>query len=143
MWKTLRNGIRNAVAAALALLFLFGVFLQNACALRGLRGERAFYLYSASSQARIQSELQVQDAFFLTGESVLLAGYTQTDALELMQALGAELVHTERVGDTVCFYAFSPNLPRGVGLYGRMVNLHIAVSPRGCAVGTPIIFGGY
>ena len=143
MWKMLKNGVRTVLAVAIALLCLLGGLLQNACVLRGVSGEHVFYCYSASSQAKIQTKLRLQDVFFLTGESVRLEESTQTDALEIIKELGAEIVFCERVGETVSIYAFSPNLPQGILLYGKMVNLHIAISTQGCMVGTPIIFGGY
>ena len=141
MWQTLKNGIRNVCAVMLTAVFLAGILLQNACVLRRLRGERNFYVYSASSQAKMQTALQPLDVFFKTGESVWLD--EPIDAYALMQYFNAEVVYIERVGDTVSYYGFSPDLPRGIVLQGKAVNLHIAVSPRGCAVGTPIIFGGY
>lgn len=141
MWQTVKNYIRDFFALGLTVLFCVGVLLQNAYVLRGLPGERTFYVHSASSQASIQSDLQFKDAFFMTGESVYLTEQADVDAL--VERFQAEIVFVECVGDTVSYYGFSPNLPYGVALFGTRVNLHIALSPRGCVVGTPIIFGGY
>ena len=77
----------------------------------------------------------------VTGES------TEYDSAEAafaeLKRLGAETVFTERIGEITNYYAYSPRLGGGVTLYGKKVNVHVAVGRSGAAIGSPLIFGGY
>ena len=146
MFQTLKNVIRILLSTALTLFFLACVWLSNVCVLRKIDGERTFYVYASSSQATRTQTLDWSQLFFVSGESVRLTS-VPTDGVAFANALAdtfrAEILFVEEVGDTLSFYAFSPNLPRGIMLYGEKINLHIAISTRGCVVGSPIIFDGY
>ena len=141
-WK---NVCKTAFAVLVCLAIGSGFFIRNALALRELEGERTFYLHSVSSQGLIKTGLGVLDLPYRTGESVqyaLTAG-AESEAERVLTIYDAELLWTEEACGVKCYYALSPRLGAGVWIDGRLVNLHIAVCEDRCAVGTPIIFGGF
>lgn len=146
MLEGLKNHLKMLVATVLALAFGLGVFWHNTSSLSVLEGERTYYLYSPSSQAQMKDALTFTDAFFLTGESVrfsVAAEDKENLVEEIAELFRAELVAKESVSGVTSYYLYSTNLRGGVRVQGRKVNLHIAVSGDSCAVGTPIIFGGF
>ena len=115
---------------------------------------REFYLYSASSQARIEPSCKIKDIFCLQGQSVILQIEGESKeawAVAALQELQAETVKMERVCDRVSHYAYSHKLAnngcKSVVIDGKRVNLHIAYTSvegdRQAVLGTPMIFGGY
>jgi hypothetical protein len=68
-----------------------------------------------------------------------LAGFAEKIATDYR----AEIVWVEEIGGVTSYYCHTLNWSDGVTLYGRKINLHIAVSRGRCAVGSPIIFGGF
>ena len=55
----------------------------------------------------------------------------------------AEMVACEKVGDIVCYYAFSPKVKYLEKVNGKKVNLHVAVRDNAVVIGTPIIYGSF
>ena len=115
---------------------------------------REFYLYSASSQARIEPSCKIKDIFCLQGQSVILQIEGESKeawAVAALQELQAETVKMERVCERVSHYAYSHKLAnngcKSVVIDGKRVNLHIAYTSvegdRQAVLGTPMIFGGY
>ena len=151
------KALQNFIKLSLALIFAIGAFFCVKAAhiskLSFLQGERAYYLDSASSQSLIKTKLTAWDLFRVKGESVSftlnLAGEKEEKeakedfARALVSRYGGEILFVEEVCGTVSYYAYISTWGQGIALYGKQVNLHIAVSADTCKVGTPIIFGGF
>ena len=146
-FKGLRNFIKLSLALAFSLACFFCVKAANVSRLSFLSGERAYYLDSASSQSLIKTQLSAWDLFRVQGESVCFTinEEKETFARLLVERCGGEILFIEEIGGTVSYYAYVPKWGQGITLYGKQVNLHIAVSvdEKQCKVGTPIIFGGF
>ena len=146
-FKGLRNFIKLSLALAFSLAFCFCVKAANVSRLSFLSGERAYYLDSASSQSLIKTQLTAWDLFRVQGESVCFTINEEKEnfARSLVERCGGEILFIEEIGGAVSYYAYVPKWGQGITLYGKQVNLHIAVSvdEKQCKVGTPIIFGGF
>ena len=146
-FKALENFIKLSLALAFALVFCFCLKVVHVSRLSFLSGERAYYLDSASSQSLIKTKLTAWELFRVKGESVCFTIKEEKEnyARSLVVRYGGEILFTEEVCGTVSYYAYIPAWGQGIGLYGKQVNLHIAVSKETnrCIVGTPIIFGGF
>ena len=146
-WLRLKNFISTLAAFVTAAVILIGIWGARISRLSDIDGERTFYLYSASSQGLRAEELRVRDFPNVKGESVRFALNTGVETERLVQELvtryGAKVAFTERAGGVTSFYCYTEKWSDGITLNGRTVNLHIAVSETQCAVGTPIIFGGF
>ena len=136
-----------ALSALLSVGFLLGVRMVSLCRLSALAGARTFYLDATSSQALRSNEITLTNFHRIRGESVrferLLDKSAEEIAMETLALYGAELLFCESACGVQSFYAFSPELFQGVCVNGRIVNLHIAVSEKGVAVGSPMIFDGF
>ncbi len=150
-FKALQNFIKLTLALAFSLTFCFFVKAAHVSRLSFLSGERAYYLDSASSQSLVKTQLAPWDVFRVKGESVCFTitgekaekEEKESFARSLVECYGGEILFIEEIGDTVSYYAYVPKWGKGLALYGKQVNLHIAVSKENCKVGTPIIFGGF
>ena len=144
-FKGLRNFIKLSLALVFSLALCFCVKAVNVSRLSFLSGERAYYLDSASSQSLIKTKLTAWDLFRVKGESVCFTIKEEKEAFarSLVKRYGGEILFIEELDGTVSYYAYVPKWGRGIALYGKQVNLHIAVSENRCKVGTPIIFGGF
>ena len=146
-FKAFGNFINLSLALVFSLACLFCVKAAHISKLSFLSGERTYYLDSASSQSLIKTELTAWDLFRVQGESVCFTIKEETEAFarSLVERLDGEIRFTEALDGTVSYYAYIPKWGRGISLYGKQVNLHIAVSEESnaCKVGTPIIFGGF
>ena len=133
------------VSVAFATAVCFALKATNISKLSALSGERTFYLHSASSQALIKTNLSFSDIFRVRGESVTfsLPKAEKDFVQELLNGYGAELMDIESACGVTSYYAFVPTWSEWVQREGKRVNLHIAVEGERCAVGTPIIFGGF
>lgn len=132
------------VLVTLATILIFRVVSVDK--LTKIAGKRQFYLKSTSSQALIKDELSFFDLFSLTGESVVFSlqgNAGEERAKEIMREYKGTLLFTESAGGTLSYYCFARGLGKGVLLNGVFVNLHIAIRGDTCAVGTPILFGGF
>ena len=122
------------------------VWANNLCKLKDIDGVRTFYLYAASSQAKMVSTLRFEDLFSVKGESVRFDRNGQDEyglVSEILAQYGATLTYTETLDGVTSYYAITPNLYGGVLINGNKINLHIAISENQCVVGTPVIFGGF
>ena len=144
------QGLKNFIVLLLACLFAacacVGVKALGACRLSALGGERTFYLDSLSSQALIKRELSLPDLFRVRGESVVFEVDKNTAVVEeIIGYYGGELLFSENACGVVSYYIYVPAWGGGVAVGGRLVNLHIANDEGAgrCAVGTPLIFGGF
>lgn len=141
-WK---NALRCGAAAALTFLFLFVVKGANSVQLSKTQGERTYFLCSASSQAWQKSTLTAGELSLKQGESVCFLTEESAESLrdQLLQDYRAVLVKEEGCLDVVSYYCYAAELGDGLIIDGKRVNLHIAVGQGRCAVGTPILFGGF
>lgn len=109
----------------------------------GMGKSYELYLAPASSLSPIPTQDPLSDKLLAgktAGESVRYDGQC---AEELIAHFRAELLFEEEACGAVNYYLYSPMLGEGVELYGKEVNLHIAVRGNETAAGTPLIFGGY
>lgn len=147
-----KNFICVSVACLFCLLFGLGVKAANVSRLSVLKGERTYFLDSASSQGLRKTELSLAELGRVKGECVQFnlktyeGGRYETSekiAQSILDKFQAKLLFTEEVGGIVSYYAYTPLWQDGLFLQGERVNLHIALSQTRCVVGTPVIFGGY
>lgn len=151
--------LKNFISVTLATLFCFAFGLAvrtaNVTRLGDIKGERTYFLNSASSQALQKNSLTLGELGKVRGECVsvifseneggMYALKDGGDALaqEIMAQYSASLLFTESVCGVTSYYAHTPHWSDGVMIKGVLVNLHIAVKEDGFVVGTPLIFGGY
>ena len=146
LWKLVKGLVSLLTAAAIAVAIGLGIYMLNACKLRAIEGERTFYLDSDSSQGLRKTELELRDYARITGESVRFArGEKSEEALaqEIAQKYRAEILFTEEAAGVVSFYCYTSLWDNAIFVNGQMVNLHVAVAEEECAVGTPVVFGGF
>ena len=145
-FRAVRGFVSLLTALALAIVVGLGVYVTNACRLRAIQGERVFYLDSDTSQGLRKTELELRDYARITGESVHFARGDESAekiAREIADRYGAEILFTEEAAGVVSYYCYTTKWQDGIALCGQTVNLHIAVGEEWCAVGVPIIFGGF
>ncbi len=148
----LKNFICVCVACIFCILLGVGVKTVNVSSLSQFSGTRTYFINSASSQALMKTELTLADLGRIKGESVsfLISSYeggmylsSEEIAQDIADKLGATIVTRERLSEVTSYYAYAPELQKGIFVQGELVNLHIALSKEQCTVGTPIIFGGF
>ena len=130
------------IVLACAACAAFALLIAASPVFSGGEGYELYYGASSSSLTK-QTDSPLRDKLLsggAAGESVRYAGDC---AEELAASFRAELLFTERAGDVVNYYYYSPLLKGGVNLFGYTVNLHIAVREAQTAAGTPLIFGGF
>lgn len=119
---------------------------------RDIQGERMYFLDKASSQCLQASRLSLWDIPRVEGECVYttISNYvggrylTKEEIVkEIVQNYNAEILFCEEVNGIVSYYAYTHDWSDGIYLYGRKINLHVAVGEEKLALGTPIVFGGY
>lgn len=106
-------------------------------------GERhVFFLGESSSAEAVESTepLLTELLYSPAGESVQYDGNRYE---ELKEKFRAKLLFREEACGVTNYYLYSPLIRGGIELYGKRVNLHIAVSAQKTAAGTPILFGGF
>lgn len=148
----LKNFAFVCVACLFCLLMGVGVKTMNLSRLSALKGERMYFLDSASSQGLMKTELALSEIGRVKGECVQfdLQGYdggryaTNEEIVQsILEKYKAKTLLVEEVGGIVSYYAYTPIWQDGLALQGERINLHIAISKSRCVVGTPVIFGGY
>ena len=141
-----KNCICLLFALTFSLLACVGVRAYHTTRLSSLQGERVFYLDSASSQGLRKTQLSLLDIPRVKGECVRMDLQEKDGgmyALKLISALDGEVVFIEEACGRTSYYAYAHGLGEGLWLYGKKVNLHVAVGEKECVVGTPIIFDGF
>ena len=134
------------IALAVVGVIGLGFYAANVRKLRGLSGERTFYLDSPSSQGVRKEKLSVLDIFRVEGESVRFLRTEETEenlVARIRGQYGAKVIFSEKVDGVTSYYCYTSGWDNGIDLDGVVVNLHIAVSEGACVVGTPIIFDGF
>ena len=147
-----RNFLRMCLALVIALGCCILVKSANCTRLADIEGTRTYFLDSASSQGLQRNSLSLFDLTRVKGECVQteISAYAQGRYLtkseiaeEIIQKYQAEILFCEEAGGSLSYYGYVSAWSDGVWLYGRKVNLHVAVGEERLSVGTPIIFGGY
>ncbi len=134
----------TVIIATLLAAFIFAlVRVGNVSKLSAYAGERTYYLDSASSQSLQKAHLSGLEFLRVQGESVYIKGEGEAYAQKVMKEVNARVLWIEEVDGVRSHYCYTPLFGEGVVIGGQKVNLHIAVSSEGCAIGYPIIFGGY
>lgn len=140
----LKNFITTVFALLLACFLLFALAMGRVSRFSALDGARVFYLYSASSQAVIKERITPLELFFVKGECVTLAYQNEEESLkEIVKLYNAEILFEEEVAGTRSYYCRTQSFGGATKIKGVFVNLHIAFNGEVCAVGTPLIFGGF
>ena len=106
------------------------------------RGERYEFYTGTSSEEVVLARSPLEKLILsdIAGESVR---YTGDRAEELIDRFHAEVLLVEKAAGVTNYYCYTSALKGGVLLAGHIVNLHIAVSAKQTAAGTPVIFGGF
>ena len=140
--------LKNCIATVLALLLAFGALLftqsLQVCRLGEIEGKRSFYMRSPSSQAVIKEEIYPWEIFEVEGESVLFTCEDREQTLrDILEKYGASVRFEEQAGGSHSYYCYTSKWLDGIQIDGEFINLHIAFQGDSCAVGYPIIFGGF
>ena len=145
MFYRVKNCMITVLALLLCLAFAMFLYTKDAVLLSKTQGARTFYLDSASSQGLIKTELSLSDLPRVRGESVFFScvGDGEQAALGIFEEYGGRVVFVETVGGVTSYYGYADGLGKPIALYGRKINLHVAVEKSRVVVGTPIIFGGF
>lgn len=133
-------------ALAFCLLACVGVRAQHTAKFTCLKGERTFYLDSASSQGLRKTQLSIWDIPRVKGECVRMELGDKDGgryAMELISSFGGEVLFIEEACGRTSYYAYAQGFGEGLFLYGKRVNLHVAVGDGVIVLGTPIIFDGF
>ena len=147
-----KNCVTVFLSVVLSLALCVGIRYVNVTKLSSLKGERTYYLDSASSRGLQKNTLALQDIFRVRGDSIIMdlrefeGGMYETNA-EIAHAIakqyGATLYQVEEACGVISYYGYTSRWQDGVWVQGELVNLHIAINKDTCVVGTPIIFGGF
>ncbi len=146
LFRSFKRVIVLLLACVFAICACVGIKAFGVCRLSAIFGERTFYLDSLSSQALVKRDLTLTDLFRVRGESVAFATDEGEALVErLLDVYKGKLLFTEKACGVAAYYIYVPAWGDGVALYGQRVNLHIAIDEAAgrCAVGTPLIFGGF
>lgn len=140
----LKNFISTSLALLLTLALLFFAQSLSLCRFWNIEGKRSFYLQSLSSQAVIKEKILPWELFSLKGESVTFPCEDREQTLaEILQRYDAKALFEEEAGGSVSYYCITEKWTDGIQIGDEYVNLHIAFNGEYCAVGYPIIFGGF
>ena len=140
----LKNFISTTLALLLTLVLLVCAQGLRVCRFWDIAGKRCFYLQSKSSQAVIKEEILPWELFLVQGESVTFPCEDREQTLaEILQRYGARVLFEECAGGSISYYCVTINWTDGIQIDGEYVNLHVAFNGGYCAVGYPIIFGGF
>ena len=140
--------LKNCIATGFALLTAFAVLLcmqsLQVCRFGELEGKRSFYMRSPSSQAMVKESIFPWELFEVEGESVVFPCEDKEKTLEnILQKYNASVRFEEQAGGSYSYYCYTSKWTDGIQIGGEYVNLHIAFDGDCCAVGYPIIFGGF
>lgn len=148
--------LKNFVFISVACLFCVsvgvGMKIMNFSRLSALKGERMYFLDSASSQGLMKTKLALSEIGRVRGECVQFdlqsydgGRYATSGEIvrNILERYKAKTLLTEEVDGIVSYYAYTPLWQDRLFLQGTRINLHIAISKEYCVVGTPVIFGGY
>ncbi len=139
--KVFFKTVASLALALFLLLFVRGISITR---FPLEQGGREFYLRSSSSQALVKQTLSLGDLFCLKGEKVSFACENEEETLAVLLArYKAQVLFIEEAGGVRSYYCVSGKWQDGVRLNGVFVNLHIAFDGECCALGAPIIFGGF
>ena len=140
----LKNFITLVFALILSVFLVFALTMGGVNRFSALDGERVFYLYSPSSQAAVKESITPLELLWVRGECVTMPCENKEEKLqEILKLYNAAVIFEEEVGGTHSYYCRTQNWGRATWINGVSINLHIAFNEELCAVGTPLIFGGF
>ena len=140
----LKNCIATAFSLCTALAVLLCMQSLQVCRLGEIEGKRSFYMRSPSSQAVIKEQIYPWEIFEVEGESVLFTCEDREQTLrDILEKYGASVRFEEQAGGSHSYYCYTSKWLDGIQIDGAFINLHIAFHGNNCAVGYPIIFGGF
>ena len=143
----IKHFVITFLAVVLVLICGFGVLAMNTVKLNKHRGDRVFYLYSASSQGTRTEELSFKNFFQVKGESVTFCldekKSAKETAREIAETYNAKICFIEEACGVTSYYCYTTKWSNETNIGGVKVNLHVAVSAETVSIGTPIIFDGY
>ena len=119
------------------IIIMLPFMVSDSPKLSGVCNNVLLYVGSNSSNAKIVEKSAF--VFDIKGESGTLKSDVKIE--HVLQNFNCKLLFTESVCGITNYY-YSANLPYKINLYGKTVNLHIAVGNQ-TVIGSPIIFGGY
>jgi hypothetical protein len=144
LFVRLKSFINTVLATVLVTALLIFTQCLQISRFSEIEGKRTFYLQSPSSQAVVKETIAPWEIFEVEGESVSFVCVDREKTLKnILQSYGATVLFQERAGDSISYYCVTEKWPDGMEIGGVFVNLHIAFNGKNCAVGTPIIFGGF
>ena len=131
--------LRFVGALLVCVVLAFFVVLCNVSAFPN-EEKTEYYLYSASSQAKIVKDVNLLDLLYVKGEKIETK---ETDVEFLLAKYKASVVFEEKFEDKVAYYCYSPNLKTPVRIDGKFINLQIVVKRDSAILASPLVFGGY
>lgn len=142
MQKFLRCALGMFLFAALVCCFTFSYLLLHAPAFENGEAYTFYAEKNSSSKAYVTNTPALSKIFLgpVAGESVLYQG---NRVEELAKRYKAKLLLFEEACGVKNFYFHSPMFKDSVEICGVQVNLHIALTEKHTAAGTPLIFGGF
>ena len=130
-----------------ALLAACALQINNKPLFSDSTGEIYAYLGNASSQCEmICVSDEGVDGGMINGKKICGYCVMNVDSSYVEQKikeLNAQLVFSERVGDTDTKYYYSTKIPVYKRVNGKKVNLQTAETNGNNTIGSPMIFGGY
>ena len=129
---------------------MFAIIVFNVSPQFNIDGQTTFYSSRSScaerfTQSGLDGEKSLLFSFYnfakTRAESVYVSG--KCDVESLLKKYSAKVQKIERAEGVTCYYCYSPRLSGGVNLFGKRINLHVAVAEYGYTVGHPLIYGGY
>ena len=140
--------LKNCIVTVAALLTALAVLLcmqsLQVCCLGEIEGKRSFYMRFPSSQAVVKEGIYPWEIFEVEGESVVFSCEDREKTLEnILQRYNATIRFEEQAGGSYSYYCYTSKWTDGIQIGGEYINLHIAFHGDCCAVGYPIIFGGF
>ena len=140
----LKNCIVTVVALLTALAVLLCMQSLQVCRFWEIEGKRSFYMRSPSSQAVVKDKIYPWEFFEVEGESVVFTFVDKGETLQdILGRYGASVRFEEIAGGSHSYYCYTSKWTDGIQIEGEFINLHIAFHWDSCAVGYPIIFGGF
>lgn len=143
----IKNLILTVCALALCGVFVAGLYVKRVVKFEDLKGERVFYLDSASSQGLWKDKIAWLDFPRIRGESVRFSRQETTSEAEILRSIvekyHAMVLFSEKTDGVTSYYCYTAEWSDSVQIKDKKVNLHVAVSAAQCVVGAPIIFGGF
>ncbi len=106
-----------------------------------IHGQKTYYLYSQSSQAKITQTKPFLN-LNLVGESSVVSA-SEFNLESFIKDYNAKILFVEEVDEITIYYCYSPKIKRQKVVKNQAVNLQIAVRESVVTLGSPIIYGSF